>query len=126
MKYDHQFQSLYSLELRVIQKVIFFERHFLSFLKVWKRSSRVEKWTNNLLLELGESTGITVLYIDVLNHHLEAVKQRYIRKTKYQGKAGFDALSNTKAMLIGNPVLELDVFPPYKGKDIAKNLSIFE
>src|SRR5690606_12609274 len=44
---------------------------------------------------------------------------------KYYGKAGFDALSNTKAMLIGNPDLELDVFPPYTGKDIAKNLSVF-
>lgn len=44
---------------------------------------------------------------------------------KYYGKAGFDALSNTKAMLIGNPDLELDVFPPYEGKDIAKNLSVF-
>ncbi|WP_206531760.1 aldehyde dehydrogenase family protein [Sphingobacterium sp. DR205] len=44
---------------------------------------------------------------------------------KYYGKAGFDALSNTKAMLIGNPDLELDVFPPYDGKDIAKNLSVF-
>lgn len=44
---------------------------------------------------------------------------------KYYGKAGFDALSNTKAMLIGNPDLELDVFPPYANKDIAKNLSVF-
>ncbi|MGK6341917.1 aldehyde dehydrogenase family protein [Chryseobacterium sp. DT-3] len=44
---------------------------------------------------------------------------------KYYGKAGFDALSNTKAMLIGNPDLELDVFPPYADKDIAKNLSVF-
>ena len=44
---------------------------------------------------------------------------------KYYGKAGFDALSNTKAMLIGNPDLELDVFPPYAGKDIAKSLSLF-
>lgn len=44
---------------------------------------------------------------------------------KYYGKAGFDALSNTKAMLIGNPDVELDVFPPYAGKDIAKNLSVF-
>lgn len=44
---------------------------------------------------------------------------------KYYGKAGFDALSNAKAMLIGNPDLELDVFPPYEGKDIAKNLSVF-
>lgn len=44
---------------------------------------------------------------------------------KYYGKAGFDALSNTKAMLIGNPDVELDVFPPYEGKDIAKNLSVF-
>lgn len=44
---------------------------------------------------------------------------------KYYGKAGFDALSNTKAMLIGNPDVELDVFPPYAGKDIAKNLRVF-
>jgi aldehyde dehydrogenase (NAD+) len=44
---------------------------------------------------------------------------------KYYGKAGFDALSNTKALLLGNPDLELDVFPPYAGKDIAKNLSVF-
>lgn len=44
---------------------------------------------------------------------------------KYYGKAGFDALSNTKAMLIGNPDVELDVFPPYAGKDIEKNLSVF-
>lgn len=44
---------------------------------------------------------------------------------KYYGKAGFDALSNTKALLIGNPDLELDVFPPYAGKDIATNLSVF-
>lgn len=44
---------------------------------------------------------------------------------KYYGKTGFDALSNTKAMLIGNPDVELDVFPPYAGKDIAANLSVF-
>lgn len=44
---------------------------------------------------------------------------------KYYGKAGFDALSNTKAMLVGNPDVELDVFPPYADKDIAKNLSVF-
>lgn len=44
---------------------------------------------------------------------------------KYYGKAGFDALSNTKAMLIGNPDVVLDVFPPYAGKDIARNLSVF-
>lgn len=44
---------------------------------------------------------------------------------KYYGKAGFDALSNTKAMLIDNPDVEFDVFPPYGGKDIAKNLSVF-
>lgn len=49
----------------------------------------------------------------------------YAGMGKYYGKAGFDALSNTKAMLIGNPDLELDVFPPYAGKDIAGNLSIF-
>lgn len=44
---------------------------------------------------------------------------------KYYGKAGFDALSNTKAMLIGNPDLELDVFPPYASKDIAGSLALF-
>jgi aldehyde dehydrogenase (NAD+) len=44
---------------------------------------------------------------------------------KYYGKAGFDALSNTKAMLIGNPDVVLDVFPPYAGKDIAGSLSQF-
>ncbi|WP_242112497.1 aldehyde dehydrogenase family protein [Luteimonas aquatica] len=44
---------------------------------------------------------------------------------KYYGKAGFDALSNTKAMLIGNPDLELDVFPPYAGKDIGRSLRLF-
>ena len=44
---------------------------------------------------------------------------------KYYGKAGFDALSNTKAMLIGNPDVELDVFPPYAGKDITNSLSMF-
>ncbi|MEH7828735.1 aldehyde dehydrogenase family protein [Gemmobacter denitrificans] len=44
---------------------------------------------------------------------------------KYYGKAGFDALSNRKAMLIGNPDVDLDVFPPYAGKDIAKSLSVF-
>jgi len=49
----------------------------------------------------------------------------YAGMGKYYGKAGFDALSNTKAMLIGNPDLELDVFPPYTGKDIVKNLSVF-
>ncbi|WP_286862237.1 MULTISPECIES: aldehyde dehydrogenase family protein [Sphingobacterium] len=49
----------------------------------------------------------------------------YAGMGKYYGKAGFDALSNTKAMLIGNPDLELDVFPPYEGKDISKNLSVF-
>ncbi|MBO9663513.1 aldehyde dehydrogenase family protein [Dokdonella sp.] len=45
---------------------------------------------------------------------------------KYYGKAGFDALSNTKAMLIGNPDLPLDVFPPYAGKDIAASLALFQ
>lgn len=44
---------------------------------------------------------------------------------KYYGKAGFDALSNTKALLIGNPDLELDVFPPYAGKDVSASLALF-
>ncbi|MGN7787073.1 aldehyde dehydrogenase family protein [Niabella sp. 22666] len=49
----------------------------------------------------------------------------YAGMGKYYGKAGFDALSNTKAMLVGNPDLELDVFPPYAGKDIGAALSLF-
>ncbi|UFH33180.1 aldehyde dehydrogenase family protein [Chryseobacterium sp. C-71] len=49
----------------------------------------------------------------------------YAGMGKYYGKAGFDALSNTKAMLVGNPDLELDVFPPYEGKDIGASLSLF-
>lgn len=49
----------------------------------------------------------------------------YAGMGKYYGKAGFDALSNTKALLIGNPDAVLDVFPPYAGKDIAANLSVF-
>ncbi|MGX9719080.1 aldehyde dehydrogenase family protein [Stenotrophomonas acidaminiphila] len=44
---------------------------------------------------------------------------------KYYGKAGFDTLSNTKAVLIGNPDVVLDVFPPYAGKDIAGTLGLF-
>lgn len=44
---------------------------------------------------------------------------------KYYGKAGFNALSNTKSMLIGNPDQDLDFFPPYQGKDIGKALSLF-
>lgn len=44
---------------------------------------------------------------------------------KYYGKAGFDALSNTKAMLIGDADTEIDVFPPYASKDIEKSLSVF-
>ncbi|WP_175966518.1 aldehyde dehydrogenase family protein [Burkholderia sp. BCC0322] len=44
---------------------------------------------------------------------------------KYYGKEGFDALSNTKSMLIGNPDALLDVFPPYADKDIDKLLGVF-
>lgn len=43
---------------------------------------------------------------------------------KYYGKAGFDALSNTKSMLIGNPDAWLDVFPPYADKDIGEMLGV--
>ncbi|WP_294304362.1 aldehyde dehydrogenase family protein [uncultured Chryseobacterium sp.] len=49
----------------------------------------------------------------------------YAGMGKYYGKAGFDALSNTKAMLVGNPDLELDVFPPYERKDISASLRLF-
>ena len=45
---------------------------------------------------------------------------------KYYGKAGFDALSNSKAMLIGNPDEELDIFPPYAEKDLSKVLAPFQ
>jgi aldehyde dehydrogenase (NAD+) len=44
---------------------------------------------------------------------------------KYYGKAGFDALSNTKAMLIGNPDLKLDVFPPYVGNKAEEAMGLF-
>lgn len=44
---------------------------------------------------------------------------------KYYGKAGFDALSNTKAMLFGNPGTAIDVFPPYAGKNIEATLGVF-
>jgi aldehyde dehydrogenase (NAD+) len=44
---------------------------------------------------------------------------------KYYGKAGFDALSNRKAMLLANPDVPVDVFPPYAGKDIERTLSAF-
>ena len=43
---------------------------------------------------------------------------------KYYGKAGFDALSNKKSILVGNPDVELDLFPPYKNKDIGENLKV--
>ncbi|WP_175717689.1 aldehyde dehydrogenase family protein [Burkholderia anthina] len=39
---------------------------------------------------------------------------------KHYGKAGFDALSNTRSMPIGNHDAMLDVFSPYAGKDIGK------
>ena len=44
---------------------------------------------------------------------------------KYYGKAGFDALSNSKSILVGNPDEELDIFPPYAEKDLATTLSPF-
>lgn len=44
---------------------------------------------------------------------------------KYYGKAGFEALSNRKGILLGRSDAEIDVFPPYAGKDIAANLSVF-
>ncbi|WP_019201835.1 aldehyde dehydrogenase family protein [Tsukamurella sp. 1534] len=44
---------------------------------------------------------------------------------KYYGKAGFDALSNTKSLLVGDPDRPIDVFPPYQGKDLTAALSLF-
>ncbi|NMD55683.1 MULTISPECIES: aldehyde dehydrogenase family protein [Tsukamurella] len=44
---------------------------------------------------------------------------------KYYGKAGFEALSNRKALLVGDPDRPIDVFPPYAGKDLGATLSLF-
>jgi len=44
---------------------------------------------------------------------------------KYYGKAGFEALSNRKALLVGDPDRPIDVFPPYAGKDLAGTLALF-
>ncbi|CAM4045294.1 aldehyde dehydrogenase family protein [Tsukamurella strandjordii] len=44
---------------------------------------------------------------------------------KYYGRTGFEALSNTKAMLVGDPDRPIDVFPPYAGKDLTASLSLF-
>ncbi len=44
---------------------------------------------------------------------------------KYYGKAGFDALSNLKSMLVSPVDQLLDVFPPYVEKDIEKLLAPF-
>ena len=45
---------------------------------------------------------------------------------KYYGQAGFNALSNPRAMLIGNPDEDLDIFPPYAEKDLSKALAPFQ
>jgi aldehyde dehydrogenase (NAD+) len=44
---------------------------------------------------------------------------------KYYGKAGFEALSNRRAMLLGDSDRTIDVFPPYAGKDIEATLRLF-
>lgn len=44
---------------------------------------------------------------------------------KYYGKAGFDALSNTKSLLISPADKTVDVYPPYKDKDIGAMLAPF-
>lgn len=44
---------------------------------------------------------------------------------KYYGKAGFDALSNAKSLLIAPAENGIDVYPPYAGKDIAAMLQPF-
>lgn len=44
---------------------------------------------------------------------------------KYYGKAGFDALSNTKSMLVSPADQVVDVFPPYADKDVGKMLEPF-
>lgn len=44
---------------------------------------------------------------------------------KYYGKTGFDALSNTKSLLISPADKTVDVYPPYKDKDISAMLAPF-
>lgn len=44
---------------------------------------------------------------------------------KYYGKAGFDALSNAKAILVADADRAIDVFPPYAGRDIDGMLGVF-
>ena len=44
---------------------------------------------------------------------------------KYYGKAGFDALSHTKSLLIAPADCSVDVYPPYQGKDIHGMLEPF-
>ncbi|MGB7998430.1 MAG: aldehyde dehydrogenase family protein [Photobacterium halotolerans] len=44
---------------------------------------------------------------------------------KYYGKAGFDALSHTKSLLIAPADCSVDVYPPYQGKDIDGMLDPF-
>lgn len=39
---------------------------------------------NHLLLEIGKSSDIDVLYIDLLENEIKPVRQRYTRKAKYQ------------------------------------------
>ncbi|MHC9084631.1 hypothetical protein ACYX7E_06250 [Luteimonas sp. RIT-PG2_3] len=46
------------------------------------------------------------------------------RLDKHYAKDGFDAFGNTKALLIDNPDLDIDVFLPYTGKDIANHLTV--
>ena len=44
---------------------------------------------------------------------------------KYYGKAGFDALSNAKSLLISPPDKVVDVYPPYAEKDVSAMLAPF-
>lgn len=44
---------------------------------------------------------------------------------KYYGKAGFDAFSNAKSLLISPADKVIDVYPPYAGKDIDAMLAPF-
>ncbi|MBD8511952.1 aldehyde dehydrogenase family protein [Photobacterium sp. WH24] len=44
---------------------------------------------------------------------------------KYYGKAGFDALSNAKSLLLSPADISVDVYPPYQGKDIDAMLDPF-
>lgn len=45
---------------------------------------------------------------------------------KYYGKTGFDLFSNARGIMLGDPDVELDVYPPYAEKDLSKMFNLFK